>query len=218
MLRAINEGILIDGDIEKEIEELKEKLEDKVFFQEGTEFLIFPENKIFYPELKELLDRYGHFLFLLKKQESLIQNNYVQNNIIKTQIIQKKLRSGQKIECEGDLILLGDLAPGAEINAGGNVIIIGNAQGIIHAGSNGDRKAVIVALKMNGNLLRIADIMAKSPEDSSGMYPEIVFVDDSGNFVVEEVKGTEIYNKYISQKLDKKGKKGFSRFFNLNKN
>ena len=65
MLRAINEGILIDGDIEKEIEELKEKLEDKVFFQEGTEFLIFPENKIFYPELKELLDRYGHSLFLL---------------------------------------------------------------------------------------------------------------------------------------------------------
>lgn len=78
MLRAINEGILIDGDIEKEIEELKEKLEDKVFFQEGTEFLIFPENKIFYPKLKELLDEYGHSLFLLKKQESLIQNNYVQ--------------------------------------------------------------------------------------------------------------------------------------------
>ena len=67
MLKAINEGILIDGDIQKELLDLEKKLEDKVFFQEGTDFLIFPENKLFYNKIKELLDRYNHNLYLLKK-------------------------------------------------------------------------------------------------------------------------------------------------------
>ena len=167
MLKAISEGILIDGDIEKEIGELEKKLDDKVFFQEGTDFLLFPENKAFYPRLKELLDRYQHNLFLLKKQESLIQNTFIENTVVKTNIIQKRVRSGQKIECEGDVVLLGDLAPGAELMATGNVFIIGNAQGLVHAGVNGDKKAVIVALEMNVNLLKIADVMAKNPDGSN---------------------------------------------------
>ena len=208
MLKAINEGILIDGDIQKELLDLEKKLEDKVFFQEGTDFLIFPENKLFYDKIKELLDRYNHNLYLLKKQESLIQTF-----VNKTQIIQKRIRSGQKIECEGDVILLGDLAPGAEIEAKGNVFILGNAQGLVHAGTNGDKKAVIVALQMNVSFLKIADEIAKSPEDSSGLFPEIAFIDETGNFVVEEIKNSEAYNKYLSQKNPEKTSKGLKKLF-----
>jgi len=208
LLKAINEGILIDGDIQKELLDLEKKLEDKVFFQEGTDFLIFPENKLFYDKIKELLDRYNHNLYLLKKQESLIQIS-----INKTQIIQKRIRSGQKIECEGDVILLGDLAPGAEIEAKGNVFILGNAQGLVHAGTNGDKKAVIVALQMNVSFLKIADEIAKSPEDSSGLFPEIAFIDETGNFVVEEIKNSEAYNKYLSQKNPEKTSKGLKKLF-----
>lgn len=210
MLKAINEGILIEGDIEKEIAQLEEKLQDRVFFQAGTDFLLFPENKAFYPRIKELLDKYNHNLFLLKKHESLIQNNTV-----KTQIIQKKIRTGQKIEGDGDIVLLGDLAPGAEITAEGSVFIIGNAQGLVHAGSNGDKKAVIVALEMNVSFLKIADEIAKSPEGLEGIYPEIAYIDEKGNFVVEEIKNSESYNKYLSQKVDKKQKKGLMKLFRL---
>lgn len=215
MLKAISEGILIDGDIEKEISELEKKLEDKVFFQEGTDFLLFPENKSFYPRLKELLDRYQHNLFLLKKQESLIQNTFIENTVVKTNIIQKRIRSGQKIECEGDVVLLGDLAPGAELMATGNVFIIGNAQGLVHAGVNGDKKAVIVALEMNVNLLKIADVMAKNPDGSNALFPEIVYIDEEGNFVVEEIKNSESFNKYLTQKVNKKPKKGLSKLFRI---
>ncbi len=213
MLKAIKEGLLIDGDIEKEILELEIKLEDKVFFQEGTDFLLFPENKIFYPRLKNLLDKYNHNLYLLKKQESLIQTSINNTFINKTQIVQKKIRSGQKIESEGDLVLLGDLAPGAEIEAKGNVFVLGNAQGMIHAGIDGDKKSVIVALQMNVSFLKIADEIAKSPEDSSGMFPEIAYLDERGNFVVEEIKNTEAYSKYLSQKSQEKSSKGLKRLF-----
>ncbi len=215
MLKAISEGILIDGDIEKDTSELKKKLEDKVFFQGGTDFLIFPENKAFYPRLKELLDRYQHNLFLLKKQESLIQNTFIENTVVKTNIIQKRVRSGQKIECEGDVVLLGDLAPGAELMATGSVFIIGNAQGLVHAGVNGDKKAVIVALEMNVNLLKIADVMAKNPDGSSALFPEIVYIDEEGNFVVEEIKNSEIFNKYLSQTVSNKPTNGLSKLFRL---
>lgn len=208
MLKAINEGILVDGDVEKELLDLEKKLEDKVFFKEGTDFLLFSENKMFYSRLKELLDKYNHNLYMLKKQESLIQNN-----VNKTQIIQKRLRSGQKIECEGDLILLGDLAPGAEIEAKGNIFILGNAQGLVHAGIGGDKKAVIVALEMNVNFLKIADEIAKSPEDSSSLYPEIAYLNEEGKFIVEEIKNSESYTKYLSQKLPEKEKKGFRKLF-----
>ena len=190
-------------------------MEDKVFFQGGTDFLIFPENKAFYPRLKELLDRYQHNLFLLKKQESLIQNTFIANTVVKTNIIQKRVRSGQKIECEGDVVLLGDLAPGAELMATGNVFIIGNAQGLVHAGVNGDKKAVIVALEMNVNLLKIADVMAKNPDGSNALFPEIVYIDEEGNFVVEEIKNSESFNKYLTQKVNKKPKKGLSKLFRI---
>ena len=103
--------------------------------------------------------------------------------------------------------MLGDLAPGAEIEAKGNVFILGNAQGLVHAGTNGDKKAVIVALQMNVSFLKIADEIAKSPEDSSGLFPEIAFIDETGNFVVEEIKNSESYNKYLSQKILKKHQK-----------
>lgn len=208
MLKAINEGILIDGDVEKELLDLEKKLQDKVFFQEGTDFLIFPENKLFYNKIKELLDKYNHNLYLLKKQESLIQTS-----VSKTQIIQKRIRSGQKIECDGDIILLGDLAPGAEIEAKGNVFVLGNAQGLVHAGANGDKKAVIVALQMNVSFLKIADEIAKSPEDSSGLFPEIAYIDETGNFIVEEIKNSESYNKYLSQKTPEKTSKGLKKLF-----
>lgn len=210
MLKAIKEGLLIDGDIEKELTDLEKKLQDKVFFQEGTDFLLFPENKSFYNRIKELLDKYNHNLYLLKKQESLIQTF-----ANKTQIIQKKVRSGQKIECEGDVILLGDLAPGAEIESKGNVFILGNAQGSVHAGIDGDKKSVIVALQMNVSFLKIADEIAKSPEDSSGLFPEIAYIDDSGDFIVEEIKNSEAYNKYLSQKNPNKKSKGIKKLFGL---
>ena len=149
----------------------------------------------------------------MKKQESLIQTSINNTFINKTQIVQKKIRSGQKIESEGDLVLLGDLAPGAEIEAKGNVFVLGNAQGMIHAGIDGDKKSVIVALQMNVSFLKIADEIAKSPEDSSGLYPEIAYLDEEGNFLVEEIKNTEAYSKYLSQKIPEKSSKGLKRLF-----
>lgn len=45
------------------------------------------------------------------------------------------------------------------------------------------------------------------------MYPEIAYLDEGGNFVVEEIKSTEAYSKYLSQKSQEKSSKGLKRLF-----
>lgn len=94
------------------------------------------------------------------------------------------LRSGSKIVSDGHLVILGDLNPGAIAEARGNVIILGKISGTVHAGYQGDRKAIIAGLSFNPVQLRIADLMAKNPNQgvlankkldrSSGM--EIAYV------------------------------------------
>ncbi|MEA5414860.1 septum site-determining protein MinC [Synechococcus sp. BA-132 BA5] len=74
------------------------------------------------------------------------------------------LRSGDHLQAEGSVLLLGDLNPGARISAAGNVLVWGRLRGIAHAGVAGDRDARIVALQLRPLQLRIADVVARGPE------------------------------------------------------
>lgn len=74
------------------------------------------------------------------------------------------LRSGDHLQAEGSVLLLGDMNPGARISAAGNVLVWGRLRGIAHAGVAGDRDARIVALQLRPLQLRIADVVARGPE------------------------------------------------------
>ncbi len=77
---------------------------------------------------------------------------------------QGTLRSGENLDSEGDILLLGDVNPGARISAGGDVMIWGRLRGIAHAGKFGNLKAKIIALELRPLQLRIADQIARGPE------------------------------------------------------
>ena len=74
------------------------------------------------------------------------------------------MRSGDHLQAEGSVLLLGDMNPGARISAAGNVLVWGRLRGIAHAGVAGDRDARIVALQLRPLQLRIADVVARGPE------------------------------------------------------
>ncbi len=78
----------------------------------------------------------------------------------KTLMVKKTLRSGQSVEYDGNVVILGDVNPGAEVNAGGDILIMGTLRGTVHAGCNGDKKAIIAALKVSPVQARIANITA----------------------------------------------------------
>lgn len=75
------------------------------------------------------------------------------------------LRSGDQLETSGSLLVLGDVNPGATVCAGGDVMVWGRLRGIAHAGRNGDIGARIVALQLRPLQLRIADQVARGPDD-----------------------------------------------------
>jgi septum site-determining protein MinC len=80
-------------------------------------------------------------------------------------VLRETLRSGRSVQHEGDVIVIGDVNPGAEIIAGGDVIVWGRLRGLVHAGAMGDEQAVICALDLSPTQLRIATKIAISPAE-----------------------------------------------------
>lgn len=80
--------------------------------------------------------------------------------------LRETVRSGRSVWHEGHVVVLGDVNPGAEIIATGNVVVWGRLRGLVHAGAGGDMAAVICALDLNPTQLRIADQIAVAPNDN----------------------------------------------------
>jgi septum site-determining protein MinC len=95
------------------------------------------------------------------------------------QLSEAVLRSGQSIRHPGNVVVIGDVNPGAEIVAGGHVLIWGTLRGTVHAGAAGDEEAIICALDMSPTQLRIAGHITRSPEERrTNPVPEIAAVRD----------------------------------------
>lgn len=100
-------------------------------------------------------------------------------------MIRRTLRSGRTIHSEGHVVVYGDVNPGAKIIAVGDIIVWGRLRGTVHAGADGDENAVVCALDMSPNQLRIAGYMVTSPtEKRRDIRPEVAYVRDN-QIVVE---------------------------------
>ena len=95
------------------------------------------------------------------------------------------LRAGDRLDSEGDLLVLGDVNPGATVTAVGDVMVWGRLRGVAHAGRQGDQSARIVALQLRPLQLRIADQVARGPEDQplAGLAEEARM--SAGEIVIE---------------------------------
>jgi septum site-determining protein MinC len=103
-------------------------------------------------------------------------------------IVRRTLRSGQVIHHSGDVVVIGDVNPGAEVKAGGSVIIWGRLRGSVYAGSaeNRGEGSVVCALQLSPVQLRIGNLVARAPADAESheIMPEMAFVHD-GQIVAE---------------------------------
>lgn len=101
-------------------------------------------------------------------------------------MLRATIRSGQLIEYKGNIIIIGDVNPGAYIKAEGSITVMGNLRGLAHAGINGDYSSFIAAFHIMANQLRIGDIIARAPEDKlyNPASPEIAVV-KQGNITVQ---------------------------------
>ena len=85
-------------------------------------------------------------------------------DISETKFVQNSLRSGQKEEYAGSIVICGDVNYGAEIVAGGNIMILGALRGVAHAGANGNTMAIISANYIDVTQIRIANLVREVGE------------------------------------------------------
>jgi len=100
-------------------------------------------------------------------------------------VLRRTLRSGQAVRHAGHLVLIGDVNPGGEVVAGGDIIVWGKLRGTAHAGAGGDEEAVICALQLAPSQIRIASLIARSPERGRAPKAAEMASVQNGQIVVE---------------------------------
>jgi septum site-determining protein MinC len=112
------------------------------------------------------------------------------------------LRSGQSLDVENSIIILGDINPGASVISNGNIIVLGAIKGTAFAGAMGNKNAFIFALDMNPMQVRIADTIARAPDkpdkSQAVSQPRIAFLENdtiyiepAGKSIINDLKLTE---------------------------
>ena len=98
------------------------------------------------------------------------------------------LRSGQKIEFEGSIVVLGDVNDGAEVVAGENIVILGDLRGLAHAGAKGNKEAFIAAGEIQCPQIRISNIIKeldwRAEQEQTQIY-QYAYVNEENQIVLE---------------------------------
>ncbi|MCH7843208.1 MAG: septum site-determining protein MinC [Chloroflexi bacterium] len=131
------------------------------------------------------------------------KNGARNRNITEALFIKSTFRSGQSLEHHGDVVVLADVNPGAEIRADGDVVVLGSLKGWVHAGASGDNKAVIIALELPsarfqiGKYQGIAPTTARRQPKSSASGPKIAYVRSRSIHVAPFAGRFARYNKGV---------------------
>ncbi len=100
-------------------------------------------------------------------------------------LVRRTLRSGRIVHSKGHVVVFGDVNPGAQVIAAGDIIVWGKLRGTVHAGADGDESAVVCALEMSPSQLRIAGYIVTSPAGKRRhVAPEVALIRDN-QIVVE---------------------------------
>jgi len=212
-IKGIREGLLVtlgDGEWPEIQQSLFDKIEDQGDFLRGAKMILDVDNHILKAaamgKLRDVLSEKGISLWAVLSNSPTTEQT-AQTLGLATRIhqvhpseearpvdasedaeeailIRRTLRSGTSILYQGHVVVIGDVNPGAEIIADGDVIVWGRLRGMVHAGADGNATAVVCALDLAPTQLRIADKIAIPPQDRGDPSPEIAII--RGDHVVAE--------------------------------
>ena len=174
-----------DGTVEENLNPELESELDKIF-GEGDFEERYPEedeekeiNEEVRSDIQISTDEFDNF----DETYDEIKKHLTETEKLPTLYVQRTLRSGQSLKSDGNIVIIGDVNPGAEIIAKGDITVWGVLGGIAHAGSDGNNYSKIRALKLHAIQLRIGDIFARRPDTVN-----IPYVQKTDSFVPEEAR------------------------------
>ncbi len=102
-----------------------------------------------------------------------------------TLVLSGRVRSGQSVYAKKHLIIMGDVNPGCELTAGGDILVLGSLRGMAAAGQPDNRDAVILALDFRPLQVKIAELVAAGLPDGDRKAPEIAHI-ENGVIIVDD--------------------------------
>lgn len=194
--QAVSDGVVMnfrDGSTFGKIKEAVNlhSAEASDFFRGVNLYLNLSGLELAYEQLEELMEitqKYNHVNKIYFTAKKIKQEEKEEANYSDAVIINRTLRSGQRVKYQSSVVIVGDVNPGAEVIAGGDVIVFGRLRGVVHAGAGGRQDSQVAALKLDPTQLRIASFIARSPDESnnSELEAERAFI-DSDQIIVEKI-------------------------------
>ncbi len=204
IIKANKYGIIVVLDNEISYEDLlisirKKFKESSKFFDDAQMAISFEGRDLTNEEQREILNIIAeetelHVVCVIDKDEhteeifkKTLDEKLMELSNTTGQFYKGNLRSGQVLESETSIIVIGDVNPGARVVSKGNIIILGALRGTVFAGASGNPNSFVVALDMMPGQIRIAEVIARSPDNpikDEIKEPKIAFLED-GNIYIE---------------------------------
>ena len=105
--------------------------------------------------------------------------------ISETKFHKGSLRSGQRMEVDGSIVIIGDVNAGAEVIACDNIIVVGTLRGLAHAGAKGNKEAIISASALDAVQLRISNIVKEIDKDDEEIYENAYIYVEEDQIIIE---------------------------------
>ncbi|HYK74634.1 MAG TPA: septum site-determining protein MinC [Pseudoneobacillus sp.] len=203
MIKGTKDGLTLHLDDSCSYDALKKELDEKLsasYRAQDDRPLITVKVKVGNRYLDE--EQKEEIRSLIRQKKNLVVDS-IESNVIsveeaeqlknKSEIVTvaRIIRSGQILQVEGDLLLIGDVNPGGTVIAGGNIFIMGALRGIAHAGYLGNNDAVIAASSMNPAQLRISQFINRAPDnrvDEENREMECAYIDENSQIMVDRLQ------------------------------
>jgi septum site-determining protein MinC len=180
-IKGIRDGLFFILNDQCSFEEIVEDLKDKmngshqqlligpiirVTIQTGSrKFSDAEEAKI-----RDILSSHGNLI--IQEFQSAANQDRKEDLVPKPFIYHGTVRSGQVLEHDGDVVIIGDINFGGEVLATGDIFVMGTLRGMAHAGSKGNERAIIAAVFFQPTQLRIHDVISRSPDKGERLVGE----------------------------------------------
>ncbi len=135
----------------------------------------------------------------IERCEKALNEKLMELSCLTGQFFKGSLQSGETLESEASIIVIGDVGKGAKVLAKGNVIVLWKLSGTVCAGVAGNGGAVIVALEMAPIQLRVADCTARLDGRGKrlGRGPMMATLDENKVSIKPMKKSVEIFRKLM---------------------
>ena len=185
-----------EAEQKKIIETLKKKIPElKELYKDDTSPILITGKVLKNKEIDEIHDLISEYLDVDIDFESpkvlglygIKKTFYKDIATSETKFHKGSLRSGQKVEFEGSIVIIGDVNCGAEVISGENIVVLGKLRGLAHAGAKGNKEAIIAGESIESPQIRIADEIYE--RDKEAIYQKgaraLAFINEEGKIVIE---------------------------------